>query len=91
MTCERCQGFGKISVPYPPPCNRGSHIEPCPCQYDAILAEAMRVPQLQELIEQFVKLARDNFSEAGGGKLAEREGMFEHDYQTVKPFLPYRW
>jgi hypothetical protein len=51
----------------------------------------MRVPQLQELIEQFVKLARDNFSEAGGGKLAEREGMFEHDYQTVKPFLPYRW
>jgi hypothetical protein len=90
MTCAQCQGIGKISVPYPPPC-RGSHIEPCPCQYDAILAQAMRVPQMQELVERFTELARENYAEVSGNYADGLDGMFEHDYQIVKPFLPYRW
>lgn len=65
------------------------YFAPCPCQYDAILAEAMRVPQLQELVEQFIHLARANYAEATYDVDLPVEDMFAHDYKIVAPFLPY--
>ena len=92
MTCSQCQDTGKISVPYPPPC-RGSHIDPCPCQYAAIIATAMMVPAVQELVERFIALAQDayqeNYAGVNGSYADAPDGMFEDHYSVVEPFLPY--